>query len=101
MRRILTAAAALLAATGAVAEPRYEITGWTCARIKQAVAQNGAVILRYRSSRIAGLPLYDRYVSDARFCDPGQIIAYASVPAADDRSCPVRKCREIERPDPR
>jgi len=99
MRVLLTALAGLAFISAASAESRYEIGGWSCERVKATIAREGAAILRYRSARNPSLSLYDRYVRDTRFCPPGQVIAYASVPAADTKSCPVRRCKEIEPPD--
>ena len=60
----------------------------------RTVANEGAVILRYRSPR--GLPLYDRYVASVRFCEQGDVRRRAFVPSADRQSCQVYKCK---RPD--
>ena len=89
MRKLLLAGAMMLAAFPAVAEPTYTISNMSCANVQAAVQGNGSVILRWRSR--SGMPLYGRYVSDRRFCRSGEIITFASVPAAD-RSCSVKKC---------
>ena len=89
MRKLLLAGAFLFAASPVLADPVYTITKMSCANVQAAVRGNGSVILRWRSRN--GAPLYDRYVSDRRFCRSGEIITFASVPAAD-KSCNVKKC---------
>ncbi len=91
MKRILLAGTMLLPAFAASADPAYTIANMSCAAAQAAVQANGSVILHYRGRRNPGLPLYGRYVSDRRFCASGQIVTFASVPAAD-RSCPVKQC---------
>ena len=91
MKRIALAGTMLMVAFAASADPAYTITNMSCAAVQAAVKANGSVILHYRSKRNPGLPLYGRYVSDRRFCASGQIVNFASVPAAD-KSCNVRQC---------
>lgn len=91
MKRIVFSVPLIVASFAASAEPAYTITNMSCAQVQTAVQASGSAILRYRSVRNPGLPLYGRYVSDRRFCASGQIITFASVPAAD-KSCTVRKC---------
>lgn len=79
----------LFVAFAASAEPASTITDMSCSRVQTTVQAHGSVILRWRSA--SGAPLYGRYVSDRRFCKSGEIIAFASVPAAD-KSCNVKKC---------
>lgn len=95
MRRSLLSIAMVMVAFAAAADPAYTITNMTCAEVQAAVRSSGSAILHYRSKRNPGLPLYSRYVSDSRFCDPGETAAYASVPASDDKACTVRKCRSV------
>jgi hypothetical protein len=89
MRTLLLAGAVLLAAFPAAADPEYTISNMRCTAVQSAVNSRGSVILRWRSR--SGMPLYGRYVSDRRFCRSGEIISFASVPAAD-KSCNVKKC---------
>lgn len=89
MRKLLLAGAMLLATSAAFGEPAYSITNMSCASVQAAVQANGSVVLRWRSR--SGMPLYGRYVSDRRFCWSGEIVTFASVPAAD-KSCSVKKC---------
>jgi len=96
MRTILLAACLMLVATEAQAFSRYDPTRMSCDGVQATIARQGAVILRYQSTRVPGLPLYDRYVRDERFCNMGEVRARAYVPSADTRSCPVYVCK---RPD--
>ena len=89
MRKLLWAGPLLFVAFAASADPSYTITSMSCSAVQAAVGDNGSVILRWRSK--SGAPLYGRYVSDRRFCRPGEIITFASVRAAD-KSCNVKKC---------
>jgi hypothetical protein len=89
MRKLLVAGAFLCAAFPALADPVYVISNMSCANVQAAVKGNGSVVLRWRSR--SGASLYGRYVSDRRFCRSGEIITFASVPAAD-KSCNVKKC---------
>ncbi|RWM04708.1 MAG: hypothetical protein E5X80_19535 [Mesorhizobium sp.] len=96
MKRILLAACLMLVAAEAQAVSRYDPTRMSCGRVQATIAGQGAVILRYQSTRVPGLPLYDRYVRDERFCNMGEVRARAYVPSADTKSCPVYVCK---RPD--
>lgn len=89
---------ALIAAGPALAISRYNSTAMSCAAVQQAIAREGAVVLRYPSRSKAQLILYDRYVADSSFCDGHEFADRTTVPTADSPSCPVRACKE--RPDP-
>lgn len=98
MKRKLLAASALLVAGMATmpaqAISRYESTRMSCDQAQSAISAEGAVILRYRSSRNPSLPLYDRYVAHGGYCEPNEYAANAYVPTADTRSCYVRVCKD-------
>lgn len=89
MRKRLWIVPLLFVALPASADPAYTITNMSCSAVQAAVRDNGSVILRWRSR--SGAALYGRYVSDRRFCHSGEIVTFASVPAAD-KSCNVKKC---------
>jgi hypothetical protein len=89
MRKLLWAGVLALAAFPASADAVYSIGNMSCSAIQASVQANGSVLLRWRSK--SGAALYGRYVSDRRFCRPGEIINFASVPASD-KSCNVKKC---------
>jgi hypothetical protein len=96
MKTILLAACLVLVAAEAQAVSRYDPTRMSCGRVQSTIAREGAVILRYKSTRVPGLPLYDRYVRDERFCNMGEVRSRAYVPSADNKSCAVYVCK---RPD--
>lgn len=73
---------------------RYNSTQMSCAQAHARISQEGAVILRYRSARNPSLPLYDRYVQDARWCEPGEYAKLEVVPTSDTNRCPVLRCME-------
>lgn len=90
MRALLQAAVmSLLVVFSAAAEPVYSIGGMSCSEIQARLQRNGSAVLRWRSKN--DMPLYGRYVSDRRFCWPGEVVTFATVPASD-RSCTVKKC---------
>lgn len=99
MKALLAALALTLVAGEASAISRYQTMRMSCDDVQAVLRHEGAAILRWRSTRNPNLPLYGRYVSDARFCEMGEVTTFASVPTADDRACDVRKCirRDYER----
>lgn len=100
MKAIVLAAGLLgLMAADASAASRYEIARMGCGDVQAILRQEGAAILRWRSKRDLSLPLYGRYVRDVRFCNMGEVTEFASVPTADRRACPVKKCVMPERFD--
>jgi len=92
MRRLAILLPALLLAGEALAISRYQTTSMSCARVQAAVKNDGAAILRYTAPDNPSLQRYDRYVRDRSFCSSRQRADIKSVPAADTRNCPVRKC---------
>lgn len=75
---------------------RYMVQDMTCADVQASVNRDGVAIL-YRKSSSAGVPLYDRYVANASFCQSGQDTIKESVPTADTQSCRVSKCLDANR----
>jgi len=93
-KKILFAALALsLSAVEEHAISRLNVAGMSCDSVRTAVRSEGAAILRYRSPRNPSLTLYDRYVAHGGFCQIDEEAVYATVPTADDTSCPVLKCQ--------
>jgi hypothetical protein len=64
----------------------------TCDKVQAVLSAEEAAILGYRSP--SNLPLYDRYVQHAGYCETGKYSRLASVPTPDTRSCPVLKCAQ-------
>lgn len=92
MRRLAITISVLLAAGEAFAIERYQTTAMSCARVQAALNSEGQAILRYPAPDNPSLALYDRYVRDRTYCSASQRAELRSVPAADTRNCPVRKC---------
>ena len=96
MRTILLAACFLLLAAEAQAVSRYDPTRMSCDRVQATIARQGAVILRYQSTRVPGLPLYDRYVRHSGYCARHQSLEKVYIPS-DGGQCLVQHC--VSRPD--
>lgn len=92
---ILTTAVTMLAQP-ALAISRYNSTALTCDEVRQRVINERAVILRYPSTRVKGMTLYDRYVTRNALCDQRQYAARAYVPTRDTDRCPVLNCQDFE-----
>ncbi|MFN3321129.1 MAG: hypothetical protein ACK4ZU_18880 [Allorhizobium sp.] len=92
---IMTLATALLAQP-AFAISRYNSTALTCDQVRQRVLNEGAVILRYPSSRVNSMTLYDRYVTRNAMCAPHEYAERAYVPARDTDRCPVLNCQDFD-----
>lgn len=98
-RLLMIALAATMLTAPAHAISRYNSQGMSCGQVQAAVQREGAVILRYRSTRNPSLTLYDRYVSGGRFCSVGEVAVGSSVPTKDNPSCYVLKCISFDRED--
>jgi len=90
MRKLLILAG-MLATTGlAYAAPAHPQQ--TCAQATQTVARSGAAVI-YSAPEV-----YDRFVSNASFCAPGQTVEPAWISTGDQRACPVGyRCIERQR----
>lgn len=100
-KMILLTASGVVAASGANAEPRYNPRIMQCADVQQAIRDNGAVTLRYMSTRVQNLPLYNRYVRNSSYCDSSEFATPANVPTADNPICRVNICQHRTRDDER
>ena len=94
MKKIALALMLVLAASPALAISRYNPLTMSCASVRAAIHNQGAVIFRYQSPR--GLPLYDRYVQSEQFCNIGEVRKRVYVPSADTKSCPVYICKRVD-----
>lgn len=92
----LAALTVVMSGQQASAISRYNSTSMTCDAVHNRIAREGAVIFRYPGR--TGITLYDRYVSDERYCAGGEYAKSDSIPTKDSRSCPVRQCEM--RPSP-
>ena len=93
MKRVPAALCLVLAsATAASAMATIDTPGRSCAQVQASLNQAGIALLRYRSARNPSLTLYDRYVTDGRYCGVRQTLQRAYVPSRDQARCPVHKC---------
>lgn len=99
MRILLATLSLLVAVAPAGAISRYNAWTMSCAEAKSTVRSEGAVILRFRSKMNPSVPRFGRFVSDGRFCTPGEIAALSYIPTADNASCPVRECEDVDYDD--
>ena len=97
MRAVLLTLAALLAGSPCYAISRLSPLSMTCEQAREAVHSQGAVIFRWKSPR--GLPLYDRFVRNRRFCEANEYAEWKSIPTRDNRSCRVLNCQNIDNLD--
>ncbi|MET0606350.1 MAG: hypothetical protein ABWZ80_07825 [Beijerinckiaceae bacterium] len=81
--RSLVVAVALLSGAGAAEAQRLDSLRMYCSQARALVASRGAVILG------SGPHVYDRFVSDSRFCLPGEVARASWAPTADTPYCPV------------
>lgn len=91
MRSLLVAASIILLPVSAQAIGRYDVDRMGCQQVQAIVLRDHAAILRYHSPR-SGLVLYDRYVSDSRFCPAYTSPVRDYIRTADDPACPVYHC---------
>lgn len=82
------AALAIVLSVQAHAASRPDSLSMTCAEVQATVARQGAVVVG------TGPYVYDRFVSDARFCTPTQIARQSFIRTRDVQSCLVYTCRD-------
>jgi hypothetical protein len=69
----------------------------SCDSARMAVHEQGAVIFRWTSPR--GLPLYDRFVRNSRYCEANEYAEWKGIPTRDNKSCRVLNCQTIDNSD--
>lgn len=94
MRTIFITAAIALVATQSFAISRLNPQSMTCERARATIHNQGAVIFRWTSPR--GLPIYDRFIRNSRYCEANEYAEWKNIPTRDDRSCPVLACRNLD-----
>jgi hypothetical protein len=99
MKKFVVLLALVCAASPALAISRYNSQTMMCRDIRAAIHNQGAVILRYPSKKVRGLPLYDRYVRNSNFYDATDYAEWISVPAKDNPRCQVLNCQNIDNLD--
>ncbi|MBX5183859.1 hypothetical protein HJB88_14630 [Rhizobium sp. NZLR5] len=97
MKKIALALMLVLAASPALAISRYNPLTMSCANVRAAIHNRGAVIFRYQSPR--GSPLYDRYVRNSNYCDATDYAEWTHIPSKDNPRCQVLNCQNIDNLD--
>ena len=92
--RIIAMTVALFVTTPALADPSINVTGLDCERVQAMLRGMGFAILHFQTSDRTRRN-YDRFVSDQRYCDSRQSAVFATVPTADRKDCPVRRCEAV------
>jgi hypothetical protein len=96
---VIVVHAVTLFSVDANAISRYTATSMTCASIKAAIRNQGAVILRSTSPR-TGNTISNRYVANGNYCLANQITRSTSVRASNTRNCGVYYCVSRRAHDP-
>jgi hypothetical protein len=52
--------------------------------------------MRYQSTRVRGLVLYDKYVRNGTLCMVGEVAYLQYIPTADKKNCPVYSCKSFD-----
>jgi hypothetical protein len=94
MKRAIATLCIVMVSFPALAINRYNVMSMTCRAIQQTVQL--AAILRWQSTRVPGLPLYNRYVRNSGFCEPGEYAKNVYVPSKDRKNCRVRECADFD-----
>ena len=94
MKTIVITVAIALFATQSFAISRLNPLSMSCASARATIHNQGAVIFRWTSPR--GLPLYDRFIRNSRYCEANEYAERKNIPRRDDRSCPVLACRNLD-----
>jgi hypothetical protein len=74
------------------AAEKFAASNATCERVKGLIARDGEVVLRFPSSRVAGMTLYDRYVQNDRRCESNDMTISKFVATADHPRCELSVC---------
>ena len=89
MRTALMTIPLILMASPSFAQARPDSLTMSCAAAYELVRQRGAVVIG------TGPNLYERFVTDARYCEMAQRTKPAWIPTADQRQCLVgQRCRD-------
>lgn len=92
LRTIVTCGALAALATDAHAIERLNALQSSCERVQQVVARDGEVILRFPSTRVAGLTLYTRFVRGDLQCDSREMADKSSISTARGEVCKLYVC---------
>jgi hypothetical protein len=92
MRILIATLAVLTAIAPASAISRYNAATMSCAKAKNIVRAEGAVLLNFRAT-YANVPRYGRFVTSDYYCASSERAEIVYIPTADTESCPVLECK--------
>jgi hypothetical protein len=92
MKKIILLAAIGLFSTNAMAMESYNSKSLDCATVHEKVSKEGSIVLKYPSSKVPGMNMYYRTVSNSMQCLGQGGMASASVPTSDDPKCKIKTC---------
>ncbi|NKJ39862.1 hypothetical protein [Rhizobium sp. SG570] len=92
MKKIILFAAIGLFSTHAMAMESYNSKSLSCSTVHEKIAKEGSIVLKYPSSKVAGMNMYYRTVSNSTACLGQGAMANASVPTSDDPKCKIKTC---------
>jgi hypothetical protein len=93
MKKIILLAAIGLFATNAMAMSSYPSKSMSCSDLHDMMKkEGGSVVLKYPSSKVPGMMMYYRTVSNSMQCLGQGGMAGASVPTSDDPKCKIKTC---------
>ncbi|MDI7860985.1 hypothetical protein MRS76_03370 [Rhizobiaceae bacterium n13] len=99
MKGLLICLSLVLLAGPALAISRYNSLSISCQEAHRRIVNERAVILRYPSTRVRGMTLYDRYVINSSMCGNREIAQRSYIPTKDTPKCPVYSCKQWDPDD--
>jgi hypothetical protein len=93
MRKFLLTASILALSVQTGVAQRLTTTSLSCERVRSIVRQEGGIVMYWQSTRVQGLPRYERLVRDSNFCQPQDYAEPYYVPTADVEKCIVKRCQ--------
>jgi hypothetical protein len=82
-----------LLASEASALSRYTSTSLSCGEVQSKIKAEGRVMLGWRAD---GNDIYRVFILHRRLCRPDEGTELAYVPTTDKKSCPVRRCVDLD-----
>lgn len=92
MRKFVLALGMVAVASPALAISRYNSMSYSCADLQAIVQQDGQAIFHY-PSKMTGIGLYERLVSNKTTCSNSQMMHRMTIPTKDNPRCRVLTCR--------
>ena len=93
MRSASIAMGIALLAGEALAVSRYTSTSLSCGEVQSKIKAEGRVMLGWRDD---GNEIYRVFILHRRLCRPDEGTELAYVPTTDKKSCPVRRCVDLD-----